>query len=239
MSHLEEALLDQSEWIIARARREARSLRGGVEADDIAQEVLQETLLRIRDGWFDRAPELSLEAQLRDCLNWAFLHVRTRTLRERERRGELRRFEGDESSDPLEQVPDDAPGPDEASGLVALVGLIRGVRSARRRLVVMVLGLPHMVTKQHIDEAVSERTGGGALARPASELWVAWQDLLRDPRRASSAEWKLAIIELLYSDRPMGEAGPKWVQARVNALDRQLSNARAELRSLRATAEAP
>ena len=200
------------------------------------QEVLLEALEKINTGWFERAPHLSLQAQMRDLLVWGLLHVKTRILRERVRTGTigiLTSAGGElQDADPFELIPDRGASPDDWAHANELLAAVRQVGSPRRRLLLFMLQYPHLVGRRDIDAAAAETAGGGALARTPEQIWAMWLNLLSTPdARRFAATWKLLVVELLYFDGPPGTASEADVRARANGAEQTLSRARRDVRA--------
>lgn len=209
--------------LFRRCRSAARSLGAHVSAEDLAQAALVEALENIAGVWFDTPPTKTLEAQMWSLLKDCIRHQVTKHHRAAKRRGVLTAPEGSEA-DPFEtEIADRGASPEEVARIREAMARLHEAANPRRRLMLYMLNVPHFVTRGHIEAA----TEAGGLARGASATWTGYLELLGcvDLRR-KSADWKLALVELLYFSAPLGVTDPTEIKKRANALEASVSRAK-------------
>jgi len=108
---------------------------------------------------------------------------------------------------------------------------VRTLLTPNLRLAYLAVHLPHEVEPRDLEEAARFHRGGAAgLARPPEVAWKLWRHAVEAIYpRASDAEWKRKVVEILRCEGPPGEVPEEEIARGIRNLDTQLTRARARL----------
>jgi hypothetical protein len=236
--HVWEVLTSQLGWLEARCQREA-TLRPGLDAEDLFQAVLSEFIQQAREGFFDQAAYKSFEAQVRTLLAQCLLHQRTAAWRkDRISRAEVAHQEGDEEAEPLDKLPSPStPSADQlqlALDAPKVLAAVRGMENPARRLLLLALYFPDLLTREDLEAAARFRRGGGeAVRRPVALAWKLFQQHRgRSALVMDETRWKETVTEILRFDGPLGSAPRPQLLRAINTVEKQVARAREELAGL-------
>lgn len=232
-SSLERILLLELRWVTVRARRLASEFPG-TQADDVVQEVVEDFFERAAGGWFDGAPTISDEARVRHLLGLCLLHSKSGLIRQQRRRGCFPGERSDDSgSDPIQAIPQPASEPRPDTGL--LVGSIQQQIEALtplRRLFILAIEFPHLVTRQHIDTARQYRSSGGqGLLRDTDEAYGLYMEALSSPERGQSKWWIDRLARIFRWDGPLEDLTGQDLARAKNSIEAHVSRARRALQA--------
>lgn len=222
MGEFERLLASELGWL-------ERRVAGFARDREMRDELVQETVLIALDRAprFFSGPSRDEHARMRYLLHVALRSARTNLLRQERKTQPAKGDELPEARD--SQTPENLLEAKEwrRDHLLA----VRSLLTPNVRLAYLLVHLPHEVTPGDLEDAAKFRKGGAAgLARPPDATWEILRRALEDLHpKATDAEWKRAVVEILRWDGPLGEAPSELVQNGIRNLDTQLTRARARL----------
>ncbi|TNF32518.1 MAG: hypothetical protein EP329_09965 [Deltaproteobacteria bacterium] len=209
-------LQSQLAWLEASCRKRMGADRWA----DVYQSVLVGFLERLERGWFEQAPTVSREAQVRNLLN--------NLLRNK---GDWRRQEAakDELDEGRHAV--DAESPEQVATrrdawrrLQSLPDEVRKHTNATRAICVLTHYTPEAVTTKDLESAAAHTAGGARMpTRPVTEARELLDEALpRYDEGLPDADWKRVVAEILRGTGPMGSTAADELAKFVDSYSRTL-----------------
>lgn len=222
MDQYEEFLVSRLPRFARSCERAARKVGGRCTAEDLLQASIEE-FLSTADRWFEHGETRDYGARATTHLYYCLKHQVTKAQRNKE---PAPHPEGEEEApEPVSTEPD----PDSRLAAKVVLENIEQIGSPARRLVLLTLYLPHLVTLDHFSSAASSRATL-LTHRSPTEAWTAYRRLLGRPGTTSpEAAWRRRMAWLLYLPGPWEDASEAAVDDATRAYSRLARYARAEL----------